>query len=54
MVLHVVCRVLVVPQEAGEGFTGPEEGEGGDPAAGDGEADPLRSNRAEPLLVDLS
>lgn len=53
MVLHSVCHVFAVPQEAGEGFTGPEEGEGGDPASGDGEAEPHRSNQAEPLLVVL-
>lgn len=31
--------VSTVSQEAGEGFTGPKEGEGGDSAAGNGEGD---------------
>lgn len=30
---------VTVSQEAGEGFTGPEKGEGGDSVAGDGESE---------------
>lgn len=51
MVLHPVCHIFAVPQEAGEGFTGPEERKGGDSAPGDGESEPDRSNQSEPLSV---
>lgn len=40
MVLHLRSDIFAVSQEAGERLTGPEEGEGGDSAAGDGEFNP--------------
>lgn len=43
MCLHLVCCLFAVSQETGEGFTGPEEGKGGDTAAGDGESEPGKS-----------
>lgn len=56
MVLHPRCGIFAVSQEAGEGFTGPEEGKGGDSAAGDGEfnlTDPDRAKQSEPLPAFL-
>jgi len=46
--------VSVVPQKTGEGLTGPEEGEGGDPAAGDGESKPGANLHSNPVSLILT
>lgn len=48
------CSLFSVSQETREGFTGPEEGEGGDSAAGDGEFEADSSSSVNTLCFILT